>query len=196
MARIEPHGLVEIRERAVEIALAAQREPAIEMAGRGIRRERERRRIVGDRALGVALGVPGVAAADEGARALRVEADRLVEIRDGAVVLAALVEGVAAIRPGARVVAVEPDRLVVVRDRRREVAAGALRDAAVVVDDGAVAFVVAVRGEQGGAGLDLAFRARRNLGEAGLLGIVLRAGRHGGEREHQRRRERGPPDDA
>ena len=72
--------------------------PRLKWRGRGVRRERERRRVVRDGALGVALGVPGVAAADEGARALRVEPDRLVEIRDGAVMLAALVEGIAAIR--------------------------------------------------------------------------------------------------
>jgi hypothetical protein len=87
----------------------------------------------------------------------------------------------------------EPDRGVVVRDRRRKIAARALRDAAVVVDDGAIAFVVAVRGEQRRARLDLPLGARGHLRQASLLVTLLlvallRAGRRG-ECGHQHRRE-------
>ena len=44
-------------------------------------------------------------------------------------------------------------------------------------------------------GLDLTLGARRNLRQAGLLGIVLRAGRRDGKPDHQRRREREPARD-
>jgi len=63
--RIDADRLIEVCERAIEIAGAARVRPRLKERRCGVRRKVERRRVVCDGPCAIALGVPRIAAADE-----------------------------------------------------------------------------------------------------------------------------------
>ena len=91
MLRIEPDGLAQIGDGAVEIAVAAERDAAIVVNTRVPGIEADAFVVVGDGGVAVALVVIRVAAIVVSLGVGRIEADRRVEIGDGALVIPLLV---------------------------------------------------------------------------------------------------------
>ena len=145
---------------SVVFAGQVARPGAIVEGERGLRRELDGTRVVGDRAAEIEPLAPGIAAVDVGVGSAGIELDGLFEIRHGALVVVLGLPGAAPIVVSGRG-RIELDRLVVVGDRAIEVALAPPGNAAiverrgvarvdaqgvVVVGDGAVGVALVVEG--------------------------------------------------
>ena len=119
--RVELYRLIEIGQRAVELALGGPGAAAI-VVGRSRRIELDRLVVVGNGAIGIAFVAPGNAAIVIRGGIIRVDAQRRSVVGDGAAGIALVVIGIAAIVVGDGELRVEPDRRIVVGDGAVEIA--------------------------------------------------------------------------
>ena len=164
----------------VEVALAAEREAAIEV-GRGVvRGQSDRLVVVGDGAVEVRLLVESIAARHECAGVGAVEFDRRVEIGDGGVQVVLRQAHAAAVGESARVARIEGDRRREILERAGEVALGAHGHAPILMQDGEIGRLIAARIDQRRAGRNALLIGGAPLsGAAAFVGCVLRMRGHG-----------------